>query len=116
CFATVSFPMAIAIDNCGIDSVVQTAGLPSGSQFPVGVNIVEFTATDINGNASVCSFTITVTDNEAPIAVCVNITIPLDTNGNASITAADVDGGSTDQCGLASISIDIDTFNCSHVG
>ncbi|MGB3344023.1 MAG: HYR domain-containing protein, partial [Aequorivita sp.] len=116
CFATVSFPMAIAIDNCGIDSIVQTGGLPSGSQFPVGINIVEFTATDVNGNTSVCSFTITVTDNEAPIAVCRNITISLDANGNANITAADVDGGSTDQCGLASISIDIDTFDCSHVG
>ncbi len=116
CFATVSFSMPIALDNCGIDTVVQTAGLPSGSQFPVGINTVEFTATDINGNTSTCSFTITVIDNEAPVAVCQNITIQLDANGNASITAADVDGGSTDQCGIASTTIDMDTFDCSNVG
>lgn len=116
CFALVSFAMPYTQDNCGVDTVVQTVGLPSGSQFPVGVNIVEFTVTDVNGNVSTCSFTITVTDNEAPVAVCQNITIQLDANGNASITAADVDGGSTDQCGVASISIDMDTFDCSNVG
>jgi len=116
CFATANFPMPIAFDNCGVDTIVQTAGLPSGSQFPVGVNTIEFTATDVNGNSNICSFTITVTDNEAPVAVCQNITIQLDANGNASITAADVDGGSTDQCGVASTTIDMDTFDCSHVG
>src|SRR5690606_32951394 len=92
CYAIVNFPTAIALDNCGIDTVVQTAGLASGSQFPVGTTTIEFTATDINGNASVCSFQITVIDNEAPVAVCQNITIQLDANGSASITAADVDG------------------------
>src|SRR5690606_31737529 len=116
CFATASFSAALAFDNCGVDTIVQTAGLPSGSQFPVGVNTIEFTATDIHGNTSTCSFIITVTDNEAPVAVCQNITIQLDANGNATITAADVDGGSTDQCGVGAISIDIDTFDCSNVG
>ncbi|MBK5213419.1 MAG: HYR domain-containing protein, partial [Flavobacteriaceae bacterium] len=116
CFATVSFAMPIAFDNCGIDTVVQTMGDPSGSQFPVGITTIEFTATDVNGNVSTCSFTITVTDNEAPVAVCQNITIQLDEFGNASIVAADVDGGSTDQCGVAGISIDNDTFDCSNVG
>lgn len=116
CFATVSFTMPYTQDNCGIDTVVQTMGDPSGSQFPVGTTTIEFTATDVNGNVSTCSFTITVTDNEAPVAVCQNITIQLDASGNASITAADVDGGSTDQCGVASISIDMDTFDCSNVG
>ncbi|MDN3725548.1 HYR domain-containing protein, partial [Aequorivita sp. SDUM287046] len=48
--------------------------------------------------------------------MCQNITVQLDANGNATIAAADVDGGSTDQCGVASISIDMDTFDCSHVG
>jgi hypothetical protein len=40
----------------------------------------------------------------------------LDANGDAMIVAADVDGGSTDNCGVAEIAIDIDTFNCSDVG
>ncbi len=116
CGAEVFFADAIAIDNCGVLSVIQTAGLPSGSTFPVGVSTVEFTATDVNGNTSVCSFTITVTDNEAPMAVCQDITIQLDEFGNASITAADIDGGSTDNCGIDTIVASQTDFDCSHVG
>ncbi|MBX2827118.1 MAG: HYR domain-containing protein [Flavobacteriaceae bacterium] len=116
CSAMVTFSDAIASDECGIASVVQTAGLPSGSDFPVGVNTVEFTATDVNGNTTTCSFTITVNDDEPAMAVCQDITIQLDDTGNATITPADVDGGSTDNCGIASLDIDIDTFDCSNVG
>ncbi|RFN58148.1 HYR domain-containing protein [Marixanthomonas ophiurae] len=116
CFATVNFPDALATDNCAGVTVAQTGGLPSGSQFPVGVSTVEYTATDANGNTSLCTFDITVEDNEAPIAVCENITIQLDEFGSASITAANLDGGSTDACGVDSIAIDQDTFDCSNVG
>ena len=116
CSAIVNFPMAFASDNCGVASVTQTMGDPTGSMFPVGNTTIEFTAMDVNGNSNTCSFVITVVDNEAPIAVCQNITVQLDEFGNASIAAADVDGGSTDQCGVAGIAIDIDTFDCSDVG
>ena len=115
CSAVVGFPMALGQDNCSV-TVSQTGGLASGSAFPVGVNTVEFTATDNSGNTAVCSFTITVVDNEVPTMVCQNITIQLDASGNASITAADVDGGSTDNCGIASISVSPSTFDCSDVG
>ena len=116
CSAIVNFPMPITSDNCGVATVVQTMGDPSGSMFPVGATTIEFTVTDVNGNTNTCSFIITVVDNEAPVAVCQNITIQLDEFGNASIVASDVDGGSTDHCGVANISIDIDTFDCSNVG
>ncbi|WP_189342883.1 HYR domain-containing protein [Ulvibacter litoralis] len=116
CGTVVIFSDAIAFDNCGVASVVQTAGLPSGSLFPVGVSTIEYTATDVNGNTTTCDFTITVTDNEAPITVCQDITIQLDATGNVTIVAADVDGGSTDNCGIASTTIDMNTFDCSNVG
>ncbi len=115
CFAEVVFPDAIAIDNCDV-TVMQTEGLPSGSMFPVGLSTVTYTASDSSGNATICSFTITVTDNEPAMAVCQDITIQLDANGDAMIVAADVDGGSTDNCGVASIAIDMDTFDCSNLG
>ncbi|MDC8003313.1 HYR domain-containing protein [Aureisphaera galaxeae] len=115
CSAIVVFSDALASDNCNV-TVAQTAGLPSGSAFPVGVSTVEFTATDDSGNATVCSFTITVEDNEAPIAVCQDITIQLDATGNAAIVAADIDAGSNDACGVDTLAIDMDTFDCSHVG
>lgn len=115
CSAIVTFPMPLVLDNCSA-TATQTGGLASGSAFPVGVNSVEFTATDGSGNTAICSFTITVEDNEAPTMVCQNITIQLDASGNASITAADVDGGSTDNCGIASISVSPSSFDCSDVG
>ncbi len=116
CGAIVNFPIAIAFDNCEIGTVAQSAGLPSGSQFPVGNTTIEFTATDVDDNSSTCSFIITVIDNEAPVAVCRNIAIQLDEFGNASIVAADVDGGSTDNCGVATTTISPSTFDCSNVG
>ncbi|MEZ4859158.1 MAG: HYR domain-containing protein [Flavobacteriaceae bacterium] len=115
CSAVVTFTDALALDNCSV-SVAQTAGLSSGSAFPVGVSTVEFTATDAGGNTSVCSFTITVTDTAPPTTLCQNITVQLDASGNATITAADVDGGSFDNCSLDTLAIDIDTFDCSNVG
>ncbi|HEX6914028.1 MAG TPA: HYR domain-containing protein, partial [Chitinophagaceae bacterium] len=46
------------------------SGLPSGSVFPIGVNTVTYSATDAGGNTVTCSFTVTVTDNQAPQIVC----------------------------------------------
>ena len=116
CGAEVNFGDASAADACGIATVLQTAGLPSGSTFPVGTSTVEFTATDVNGNTSTCTFTVTVQDTELPVAVCQDITIQLDALGAASITAADIDGGSSDNCGVASISASQTDFDCSDVG
>ncbi|CAN5894238.1 hypothetical protein BH11BAC7_BH11BAC7_11280 [soil metagenome] len=48
-------------------TITQTTGLPSGSSFPVGVTTNSFTALDANGNTSMCSFNVTVIDNEAPV-------------------------------------------------
>lgn len=61
-----TFDAPVATDNCPGVTLVQTQGLPSGSDFPAGVNTVEFTATDASGNETICSFTITVTPS--PIA------------------------------------------------
>ncbi|MCZ4694442.1 HYR domain-containing protein [Ancylomarina euxinus] len=44
----------------------QTAGLPSGSLFPIGTTTNTFLATDNSGNTSTHSFDVIVTDNTAP--------------------------------------------------
>ncbi|WP_158611356.1 zinc-dependent metalloprotease [Mangrovimonas spongiae] len=52
-----------------------------------------------------------------PIAICQDITIQLDTNGNASTTASAVDNGSYDACGgVPSLSLSKTNFNCSDLG
>ncbi len=55
-------------------------------------------------------------DNEDPIALCQNITILLDENGQATINANFLDGGSTDNEGIVSFEVDINTFSCDDIG
>ncbi|MCF8245219.1 MAG: HYR domain-containing protein [Saprospiraceae bacterium] len=54
------FAALMATDACGIASVNQIAGLPSGSPFPVGLTTMTFEAKDNYGNISTCSFGINV--------------------------------------------------------
>ncbi|MBK9453147.1 MAG: hypothetical protein IPN95_27865 [Bacteroidetes bacterium] len=124
-------------DNCAIATLAlsQTAFVCS----EVGANTEVLTVTDVNGNSTTCSTTITVEDNVAPVllpkltvdtgsprrqrsarnvapvAVCQNITVQLDPSGNASITASQVNNGSSDACGIASLALNITTFNCANV-
>jgi len=56
----------------GGPTVTQTAGLASGSNFPLGVTTNTFTTDDGNGNSASCSFTVTVNDTEAPAPDMVN--------------------------------------------
>ncbi len=51
-----------------------------------------------------------------PVAVCKTHIVTLDTTGEASIILDDVEGGSYDNDGIVSMSIDIDTFDCDDVG
>ncbi|MEP4910619.1 MAG: HYR domain-containing protein, partial [Algibacter sp.] len=74
------------------------------------------TVTDTNGNTANCSATVTVEDNVDPTAICQNITAQLDATGNVTITAAQIDNGSNDACGIASLAIDTTDFDCSNVG
>ena len=85
--------------------------------FNLGVTTVTYTVTDALGESASCSFTVTVTDNIDPTAVCRNIDVNLDLNtGTANITAAEIDGGSFDNCGIASMAIDVTSFDCSDLG
>jgi hypothetical protein len=101
-------------DACGIASLSLSQTAYDCSH--VGIQSVTLTVTDVNGNASTCTADITIEDNIAPVAVCQNIAIQLDAAGNASIVAADIDNGSNDACGIASLSASTTTFDCSNVG
>jgi hypothetical protein len=66
--AAVSFEVT-ATDVC--DANVQVLCVPvSGSVFPLGSALVQCVATDVNGNASQCSFTVTVIDTVPPLIAC----------------------------------------------
>ena len=63
-------------------------GDASGSAFPVGTTTIKYTATDAASNEDECTFTITVSDDEAPTIDCPeNISVDADPN----ICEADID-------------------------
>ncbi len=70
CGAVVTYPEPVGSDNCVGVTTTQTAGLPSGSTFPVGTTTNTFVVTDAAGNTATCSFEVTVSDNEAPTIAC----------------------------------------------
>jgi hypothetical protein len=81
--------------------------------------VVTLTVTDANGNTSTCDATVTIEDNIAPTAICQNITVQLDATGNVTITSAQIDNGSSDNCGPVTLTIGggaDQTFDCSSVG
>ncbi|NND06277.1 MAG: hypothetical protein HKN87_07845 [Saprospiraceae bacterium] len=51
-----------------------------------------------------------------PMAMCQNATVQLSGAGTASITPAMVDGGSTADCGIQSLSVSPNTFTCGDLG
>ena len=110
CSATgVALGSATAMDNCATITLTNDA-LASYSE---GSNTVTWTADDGNGQ-STCTQTVTVEDNEAPTAICQDLTLQLDANGNASITTADIDNGSSDACSF-SLSASQTSFDCTNV-
>lgn len=91
CGAVVNFGVPAAIDPDGdLDEVVQTQGPPSGTEFPIGTTLVEFTAYDLAGNSTSCTFNVIVTDDEDPAVTCNDIIAELDANGMITVLPGDV--------------------------
>ncbi|MEO1029820.1 MAG: HYR domain-containing protein [Bacteroidota bacterium] len=70
-------------------TIQQTAGLPSGSVFPFGTTTNTFVATDVGGNQSSCSFTVTVNNPSGNCTVRVSPKVYLQGSTLNSTIAAD---------------------------
>ncbi|HUX95815.1 MAG TPA: HYR domain-containing protein, partial [Bacteroidales bacterium] len=103
CSNTATWTEPTANDECEGAMTFTTRTHAPGSAFPSGTATVTYKFTDAASNTSICSFDVTVNDNENPIAICKDITVELDGTGNASIIGSDIDGGSTDNCGIATL-------------
>jgi hypothetical protein len=99
-------------DNCTF-SLTLTPNTFSCSN--IGQNTVTLRATDAAGNTATCTTKVTVKDNTGPTAKCKNATIFLNNVGQATLTPAQIDNGSTDNCGIGSLSISKSAFNCSEI-
>jgi gliding motility-associated-like protein len=98
-------------DACGITYVLDTFNFDCANHAaPLSVVVTGF---DPSGNSSSDTTVVTVLDTLAPNVITQNITVFLDNTGSASITANDIDNGTTDGCGVNTLSIDTSTFSCA---
>jgi hypothetical protein len=114
CDQAATWTAPTATDACS--SVTLTSNHSPGETFPVGSTAVTYTAKDVAGNASTCTFTVTVKDTTPPIVLCKNTTLHLDSTGHCPLTTAAVDGGCSDACGSVSLSLSKIAFDCSNLG
>ena len=109
CSALVNFSVNQTGD-CGNEITYSHA---PGTVFPQGTTTVTVSST---ATGETCSFTVTVNDNENPVARSKNVILQLNESGTAILTAADVDNGSSDNCGIQSFSLSKSSFSCSDIG
>ncbi|WP_255785285.1 T9SS type A sorting domain-containing protein [Membranihabitans maritimus] len=101
-------------ENCGL-----TSAMIDKTNFTcadVGDNIVTLTLEDKSGNQGSCEATVTVVDTIKPNVVCTDYILYLDSEGKALLEPSDIDGGSFDACGIASMSVSKTNFTCTDVG
>lgn len=110
--------LTISDDVSFPDQITLTQSPAAGTAISgVGTMQITFTATDASGKSSSDSFTLTKKDVTAPVILVQNITRAL-SNGIVNITAADLDLGTWDNCGLDvnALQISQSSFDCSHIG
>ena len=107
-------------DGCTADNdLVLSLSKSSFSCADIGANAVTLTVEDLGGNTATASATVTVVEGVAPTALAQDITVALDAAGNASITAADINNSSSDNCtasGALILSLDQTAFTCADLG
>ncbi len=126
--ATSVINVTCAGDTNGSITVAGNGGIPGYAfEWPDGSTNVtienlqngnyEVTITDASGCTASQTIEVGVDpDTEMPVVVVQDITIELDTSGMASITAAMIDNGSTDNCGIDTMLLDISEFTCADLG
>lgn len=79
----------------------------------LGENTVNLTLTDYGGHSLSATAKVTVVDDIAPTVMTQDITVNLEDDGSINIEPEDVDNGSTDNCGIESLSLDVSEVLCT---
>ncbi len=108
---SVTITMSAAIDADG-DSYTICGGDCDDNDPLVNPGVTEITCDGIDNDCN----PLTLDDPTPPIALCQSINVYLDGSGLASITAAQIDMGSTDNCTLVSLSVSPSSFACTDLG
>ncbi|UOY07396.1 BspA family leucine-rich repeat surface protein [Muricauda sp. SCSIO 64092] len=99
-------------DNCSISLNLSETSFDSTH---LDANTVTLTVGD-GSNTATCTTAVTVVDKIVPTPSCQNITVELNTSGNATIATSDIDNGSSDNSGTVSLSLNKTSFGCSDMG
>ncbi len=108
-------PPVSATDNCGSATLTfQETSTQGGS---CGYTITRtWTATDACNNATSRSQVITVVDSTPPNAQCKGHTVYLNNNGQAVVTAQDIDNMSSDNCSAITLTVNPSQLTCAQLG
>lgn len=121
---TILDPVASA-DNCGPAGITLTHDYfgttdnttLDGAEFPVGISVVIWTATDAAGNTATCDVEVTVIDNVAPECVDQGV-ITVNVGGDESlvITTDLLTIQYSDACGIDTVTFDPPMLDCDPAG
>ncbi|WP_033960341.1 LamG-like jellyroll fold domain-containing protein, partial [Psychroserpens jangbogonensis] len=113
CSATVPVPTTTDICSGTITGTTSDA-LVYTTQ---GAFAITWNFDDGNGNSINVVQNVVINDTIDPIPLCQDITVQLDdTTGIATITSAQIDNGSTDNCGTVNFSLSQSMFDCTNIG
>ncbi|TAF75341.1 MAG: T9SS C-terminal target domain-containing protein [Bacteroidetes bacterium] len=82
----------------------------------VGANSVTLLVTDNDNAVSAGLATVTIVDATPPMVVTQNALVTLSASGVANITPVLINNGSSDACGIQSLSVFPTSFSCSDIG
>ncbi len=102
-------------DACGIESIALSKTAFTCADIATNPNIVTLTVTDIHGNVNTATAEVTVKDEVPPVALTQDVIVQLDASGNGNTTAALVDNGSNDACGILSLELSKTAFTCADI-
>jgi hypothetical protein len=102
CEVTVTWTPPTVTDNASISTF--SSNYPPGYSFPVGTTNVIYTATDLAGNTTTCSFNVIVIDNTYPNITIVSLRPTMLWPPNHKMITITTNISATDNCSFGSLS------------
>ncbi|WP_191861099.1 immunoglobulin-like domain-containing protein, partial [Hanstruepera ponticola] len=113
----VTVPNPTTTDGCN-GTITGTTSNPT-TYNTQGAYVITWTFDDGNGNSINVNQNVVINDTVDPVAICQDITLPLSNGtGTATITAAQINNGSTDNCNTSNLtySLSQSSFDCTNIG
>ncbi len=110
---------ASATADCNYGVTITQSPLPGTTLSGEGNNVITLTATDDCGRFTSCDITLTLEDNEPPVAVCKDLTVTFNGEEEFVLKPEEVwdEVASSDNCGLAGVTdIDPAAILCEDLG